>query len=59
MSDKKFVCCICGKESVGYGNDPEPINTEGRCCDKCNELVIRARYIKYSEYLRNRNKNHK
>ena len=41
----KRKCCICGKEFYGYGNNPEPIQSEGRCCDDCNEkYVIPARF---------------
>ena len=40
---EKFTCCICGKEFNGYGNNPSPIKEEGRCCDKCNNLVILER----------------
>ena len=43
-SSKKFICCICGEESEGYGNNPEPVRKTGRCCDACNrKFVIPAR----------------
>ena len=30
-------CVICGEEIEGkYGNNPDPIRSEGRCCDTCN-----------------------
>ena len=34
----KHICCLCGKEFVGYGNNPEPVvpYDTGRCCDQCN-----------------------
>ena len=42
------VCCICGEEFKGYGNNPEPyMSAENgeRCCDACNaHFVIPARY---------------
>lgn len=39
-----FVCCICGEESEGYGNNPSPVKEEGECCDACNrKFVIPAR----------------
>lgn len=42
--DDKFICCICGEESIGYGNNPAPVKDEGRCCDACNrKFVIPAR----------------
>lgn len=39
-------CIICGKQIVGYGNNPEPVRRwfDGPCCDECNrEKVIPAR----------------
>lgn len=33
-------CCICGKEIEGEGNNPEPVKSEGVCCDECNENVV-------------------
>lgn len=40
---EKNVCCICGREYEGYGNNASPLMYEGRCCDECNELVIQYR----------------
>ena len=38
------LCCICKCEYEGTGNNPAPLNTIGRCCDKCNaEWVMPAR----------------
>lgn len=38
------ICCICGKQFVGYRNNPSPIKNDGMCCDKCNaEVVVPAR----------------
>ena len=36
---EKQVCCICGEEYTGYGNNAEPYK-EGRCCDKCNMKFV-------------------
>lgn len=47
--DEEHVCCICGKRFKGYGNNPEPVKTEGVCCEECNEEVIRQRIIKIIE----------
>lgn len=48
-----FTCCICGKEFIGYGNNPYPVVEHplgNRCCDKCNdEVVIPARLKKMQE----------
>ena len=43
----KFTCCICGKECVGYGNNPEPIQPYdfGKCCDACNRDVVMPKRI--------------
>lgn len=47
--ENKNVCCICGKEFEGYGNNPWPIgwdvySEEDRCCNECNtNIVIPAR----------------
>lgn len=34
------TCCICGKEFAGYGNNPDPVKSEGQCCDECNMSVV-------------------
>ena len=36
--DKK-ICCICGQEYEGYGNNAEPYK-EGYCCDECNKKFV-------------------
>ena len=39
-----FTCVICEEQRVGYGNNPEPVKNEGKCCDGCNFAeVITAR----------------
>lgn len=43
--NEKHVCCICGKEFIGFGNNPYPLKEEGLCCNKCNEKVIEARIV--------------
>ena len=44
METKKKVCCICGKEFTGFGNNPWPVKEEGECCDDCNhDKVVPAR----------------
>jgi hypothetical protein len=44
---KRFNCSLCGHESFGYGNNPEPLaQFEERCCDDCNSAyVIPARML--------------
>ena len=53
MEEKK-VCCICGKEFYGYGNNPEgavwkdgigsiiepTFNKTDRCCNECNDKYV-------------------
>ena len=46
---EKNTCCICGKELVGYGNNPSPVKEEGQCCNVCNiDKVIPARIAQVS-----------
>jgi hypothetical protein len=44
---KRYICCLCGSEEYGNGNDPSPITTENEndeCCDNCNlTKVVPAR----------------
>ena len=35
-------CVFCRKKYSGFGNPAMPLRA-GRCCDKCNILVIMAR----------------
>lgn len=44
LQDSKNTCVICGKHFTGYGNNPWPVATHGKCCDDCNfEVVLPAR----------------
>lgn len=45
MNGKLNTCCLCGAEFEGYGNNPAPLASEGRCCDACNEKVVSARFV--------------
>ena len=42
---QRFVCCLCGRECTGYGNNPWPLvdDEAARCCDTCNLCVIAER----------------
>ena len=42
---EKETCCICGKEINGHGNNPVPLKDSGKCCNECNELVIKTRLL--------------
>lgn len=37
-----YKCSICGKKTIGFGNDPRPIidNESERCCDDCNDNYV-------------------
>lgn len=37
---EKFKCVICGSEVEEYGNNPMPVEEEGKCCDLCNLLIV-------------------
>ena len=39
-------CSICNEDFEGFGNNPNPISTTGRCCDNCNYDVIIERINK-------------
>lgn len=41
-ANDKHVCCICGKEFEGWGNNPYPVVKEedARCCDDCNAMYV-------------------
>lgn len=46
---KSYACVICGAKNTGYGNNPAPLATEGKCCDNCNwSKVIPARLQLFS-----------
>ena len=44
--NRKYICCICGKEHVGYGHNPNPVTTNGECCNECNMSVVIPARIK-------------
>lgn len=39
---EKHICCICGKEFEGWGNDPAPVvmDEDAKCCDACDMGVV-------------------
>lgn len=37
---KKKECAFCGKEIVGYGNNPEPFTNKGEVCNECNSRYV-------------------
>ena len=47
-----YKCVICGETNEGYGNNPDPVKKEGRCCNDCdNNKVIPARIILARRYF--------
>ena len=40
MNNQQYTCCICSKDCVGWGNNPEPVYNCGRCCDECNQSAV-------------------
>lgn len=38
-------CIICGCKIKGKGNNSKPVY-DGKCCDKCNKIVIKERIAK-------------
>jgi hypothetical protein len=37
------TCVLCDEMIDGYGNNPSPLASNGRCCDNCNFKVVMAR----------------
>ena len=37
--EKGFVCSVCGKHTIGYGNCSEPVK-RGMCCEKCKKEIV-------------------
>jgi DNA-directed RNA polymerase subunit RPC12/RpoP len=36
-----YTCSLCGKESEGFGNNPEPLKSyPERCCNDCNRTRV-------------------
>ena len=54
MKAKEFTCCICGRNCIGFGNNPDgamgtdkegnlvglTFKPEDRCCDDCNSRYV-------------------
>lgn len=40
-----FKCVICKNYRQGCGHNPEPVVplSKGKCCDDCNQLVLKVR----------------
>ena len=55
----KKICCICGKEFNGYGNNPEPVfpitddnDNRNYCCNWCDKNVVIPERGRISELIR-------
>lgn len=33
-------CVLCGRLFIGWGNNPQPLADNGKCCDICNTLKV-------------------
>ena len=44
MSSSK-ICCLCGMEYRGKGNNPWPLAESGRCCDLCDCTKVLPRRL--------------
>lgn len=62
--EDKYVCCICGKECAGFGNNPSGAigsdkklikwNADDRCCDECNHTyVLPGRMYRFYHVIKN------
>jgi hypothetical protein len=50
VETEKRICCLCGKEFTGHGNNPwgvlnedlseRTFKPEDRCCDECNATKV-------------------
>jgi len=45
VSIPTYDCTLCEETFNGYGNNPWPLASEGRCCNTCNADVLVARMI--------------
>lgn len=37
-----YTCCICGEVHTDFGNNPAPVMKHGKCCDFCNQFVVKS-----------------
>lgn len=35
-----YECCFCKRLFKGYGNNPQPVEKRGKCCNECNEKIV-------------------
>ena len=42
--ENKYICCLCGKEFEGYGDNPAPVDgiygNSNKCCSNCNMTFV-------------------
>ncbi|MFQ6830497.1 hypothetical protein [Butyricicoccus pullicaecorum] len=44
-----YTCCICGEVHTDFGNNPDPVMKHGKCCDFCNQFVVKSARSKQME----------
>ena len=44
----KGLCVFCMKSVGQYGNSPMPLYNQGRCCDRCNNVLVLPERLKKS-----------
>ena len=50
-SNNAQECVICKGPINGWGNNPHPISTVGKCCDYCNHLVMSKRLADFAAFI--------
>lgn len=53
MKEKKKICNLCGREFMGFGNNPDPLRVKGQVCDECNAYVIIPTRLLILQYTNN------
>ena len=43
---ESFTCVICDENVFGPANDPEPVKSEGKCCNSCLFKIVIPKAIK-------------
>jgi hypothetical protein len=46
IAGQSFECVLCKQKCTGFSNNADPL-ANGRCCDGCNPLVIRQRFLSF------------
>jgi len=46
---REYKCIFCNLEFQGHGNNPNPVEKRGRCCNNCNATIVIPARIKDME----------